>query len=358
MTLGYRDLIKKFTEHGDLVILGVKGSCKTTLLKHIARTLRAEPKSRVIILETFPKWIHEFDTIPYYVIGDGDVVSKENYPYLDEGYTYIQWNRDYKLHNAEQLESALRTHKDLIILIECEDMERISWVMSHILYFFYRKQYLRAKDNCLESVGEHFYFLVEESHNLLDGTVIAKKVFNKLRKIQNEFRNLNMHLVCVALRLQDLNPKIRTKMSILLSQISLDDYQLKIRALLRNSAFRTEICTLPKGKFVFPTSDETLEVLPFEQNGKPYELKIEPKTHEKKPRGLRTLVSEWLRKRKEPKPQTEPKAETTERTETEPKEFCEVCGKELTDDNRGSTDSELCFECESDRAHEEGLGEF
>ena len=62
--------------------------------------------------------------------------------------------------------------------------------------------------------------MVEESHNLLDSTVIAKKTFNKLRKIQNEFRDLKMHLVCVALRLLDLSPKIRSKMSIVLSLVS------------------------------------------------------------------------------------------------------------------------------------------
>jgi len=269
MSLDYKRLIKKLSEHGDLVILGVKGSCKTTLLMNLARELRKETKNRVLILETFPKWIHEFDSIPYYCIKNEDVQTSENTPYLDEGYSYIQWSRDYTLKNADRLERALKQNKDLIILIECEDMERISWVMSHIIYHFYRKQYLRAKANSLSSVGEHIYFLVEESHNLLDSTVIAKKIFNKLRKIQNEFRNLNMHLVCVALRLQDLNPKIRTKMSILLSQISLDDYQLKIRALLRNSAFKEEITRLPKGKFVFPSTDETLEVKPFEQIGRP-----------------------------------------------------------------------------------------
>lgn len=291
MSLDYRRLIEKFSEHGDLVVLRIKGSCKTTLLMNLARELRKEPKSRVLILETFPKWIHEFDTIPYYCIKNEDVQTSENTPYLDEGCSYIQWSRDYTLKNADRLELALKQNKDLIILIECEDMERISWVMSHIIYHFYRKQYLRAKANSLNSVGEHIYFLVEESHNLLDSTVIAKKIFNKLRKIQNEFRNLNMHLVCVALRLQDLNPKIRTKMAIMLSQISLDDYQLKIRALLRNSAFKEEITRLPKGKFVYPSKDETLETRPFEQIGKPFELKEEPKPKAEKKSALKRLVT-------------------------------------------------------------------
>jgi hypothetical protein len=360
MSLNYKSLIKKFTEHGDLVVLGIKGSCKTTCLMHLARELRADQKNRVIILETFPKWIHEFDTIPYYVISDEDVQTSENTPYLDEGYSYIQWSRDYTLRNAQALEHALKTQKDLIILIECEDMERISWTMSHIIYHFYRKQYLRAKANNLHSVGEHIYFLVEESHNLLDSTVIAKKIFNKLRKIQNEFRNLNMHLVCIALRLQDMSPKIRSKMAILLGKISLDDYQLKIRALLRNSAFKNEICTLAKGRFVFPTTDETLDVQPFEPKGKPYEY-IEPQRPkpQKKPSLFARLVMALVKP--EPK-KCGIQMDTTDQTRPEPsidlEEFCEVCGRELNESNRGTTDRELCFECESDRAHEEGLGEF
>jgi len=287
MTLNYKSLIKKFTEHGDLVILGIKGSCKTTLLMNLARELRQNPKNRVFILETFPKWIHEFDSIPYFIIRDSDVQDVEQRAELESGYSYVQWAYDYDLACREQLEQVLRTQKDAIILIECEDMDRISFAMTQIVYHFYRVQYQRAKQNCLDIVGEHVYFLVEESHNLLDSTVIAKKIFNKLRKIQNEFRNLNMHLVCVALRLQDLNPKIRSKMAILLSQISLDDYQLKIRALLRNSAFKNQICTLEKGKFVFPSTDEVLEVQPFAQNGKPYEWQPEPEPKEpEKPKSL------------------------------------------------------------------------
>lgn len=39
-------------------------------------------------------------------------------------------------------------------------------------------------------------------------------------------------------------------------------------------------------------------------------------------------------------------------------EYCQVCGRELTDSNRGSVDKELCIECEHDRATEEKLEEF
>lgn len=271
MQLDYKTLIKKTTENGDLVILGQKGTCKTTLMMQLAKQLRTEQNNHVIIFETFPKWVHEFDTILYMAIADSDIQPKENLPYLEEDKSIIQWSKDFQIVNGETVTEFLRQNKDVIFLIEAEDMEKISAFMTFVIYQIYRKQYLRAKAGNLDSVNEHFWFMVEEAHNLLDSTVIAKKTFNKLRKIQNEFRNLKMHMVCIALRLQDLSPKIRSKMSILLSRVSLDDYQLKVRNLLRNSQYRDEITILPKGKFVFPESDLELTTEPFSQNGKPFE---------------------------------------------------------------------------------------
>ena len=269
----YNSLIEKTTENGDLVILGQKGTCKTTLMKHLARQLRTDSKNHCVIFETFPKLIHEFDTCPFMVIADSDVQLSEETAYLENDKSYIQWSKDFQIENAQEIVEFLKQNKDVIFLIECEDMEKISAFMTFVIYTIYRKQYLRAKAGNLDTVNENFWFLVEESHNLLDSTVIAKKTFNKLRKIQNEFRNLKMHMICVALRLQDLSPKIRSKMSILLARVSLDDYQLKVRNLLRNSEYRDTITQLEKGKFVFPELDLELETLPFQQEGKPYEWK-------------------------------------------------------------------------------------
>jgi hypothetical protein len=287
--MNYKTLTKKVT--GDLVILGQKDTCKTTLLMHLARELREDPKNHVIVFETFPKWVHEFDEVPYMTIADSDVQPKENMPVLEEGQSYIQWTKDFTILNGETVIEFLKENKDCVFLIECEDMEKISAFMTFVIYWVYRKQYLRAKAGNLDVVGENWWFMVEESHNLLDSTVIAKKTFNKLRKIQNEFRNLRMHMVCVALRLQDLSPKIRSKMSILLSKISLDDYQLKIRNLLRNSKFRNEITGLKKGLFVFPELDRVLKTEPFQRQGKPYEWIPKPKAEPKqeKPSKLDTL---------------------------------------------------------------------
>ena len=255
--LNYKALIDSVT--GDLVILGMKNTGKTTLLMNLGRELRTNPTNHVIIFETFPKWIFEFDTVPYFFITDKDIVK-------------IKGSKDYMVKDKDRIASILNTNKDIIFSIECLDMEKISTFMSFVIYVIYRKQYRRAKNNQLNTIKENYWFLTEEAHNLLDSSVIAKKVFNKLRKMQNEFRNLRMHLICVTLRLQDLNPKIRAKMDMLLGRISLDDYQLKIRTMLRDSKYRREIVHLPTGMFIYPETNLVLLTEPFKQNGRPYEL--------------------------------------------------------------------------------------
>ena len=294
-SMDYKSLIEKVS--GDLVILGAKDTCKTTLLKHLARELSKDARNTVVIMETFPKLIFELDNnFGYFIIANSDVQEYETSMQLDMGYSYIQWAYNYHLVCAKQLEQVLKTERNLIILVECEDMEKISFVMTQIIYYYYRKQYQRAKQNCLHTINEQIWFLVEEAHNILDSTVIAKKVFNKLRKIQNEFRNLDMHMICVALRLQDLNPRIRTKMSILLARVSLDDYQLKIRALLRNSVYRDEITNLEKGQFVFPQTDEIIETQPFQQINKPFEIQFIDTPKQSKPSLLKRIISKIMRR--------------------------------------------------------------
>jgi len=291
--LNYNSLIKNIS---DLCIMGMKNTAKTTLLMWLARELRKDAHNHVIIFETFPKWMHEFDKIPYMTIAETDIQEKENLPYLEQDKSIIQWSKDFEIVNGSTVNEFLKTNKDCLFLIEALDMEKISAFMTYVIYQIYRKQYLRAKAGRLETVNENYYFLCEESHNLLDSTVIAKKTFNKLRKIQNEFRNLKMHLICVALRLQDLSPKIRSKMSILLSRVSLDDYQLKVRMLLRNSEFRDIITELPKGTFIFPELNLKLTTEPFKQEGTPYLWHKTEQPQPQQPQGLMQRFKNWKNK--------------------------------------------------------------
>jgi hypothetical protein len=44
--------------------------------------------------------------------------------------------------------------------------------------------------------------------------------------------------------------------------------------------------------------------------------------------------------------------------EEKKKRCCRACGVELNESNQASTEDELCWECESDEAMEEGLEEW
>jgi len=59
-------------------------------------------------METFPKWIHEFDSIPYMVIKDSDVQPKENYPCLEQDRAIIQWSKNYAIMNANLVVQCLK----------------------------------------------------------------------------------------------------------------------------------------------------------------------------------------------------------------------------------------------------------
>jgi Cdc6-like AAA superfamily ATPase len=183
--LDYKSLIEKVTENGDLLILGNKGTCKTTVLQYLCRELRVDKSNHVIIFETFPKWIHEFDSIPYMVINDNQVQPKENKAYLEENKSFIQWSKDYDILNESEVLEFLKENKDCLFMVQCEDMERITAFMSFIIYSVYRKQYQRAFYDRLDRINEKYWFMIEESHNLLDSTTVQKKTFQKLRKEQN-----------------------------------------------------------------------------------------------------------------------------------------------------------------------------
>jgi len=99
--------------------------------------------------------------------------------------------------------------------------------------------------------------------------------------------------------LQDLNTKIRGRTRLLLGQVSLDDWELKIRRLLRNSKYRSEILTLEVGKFLYTANDSIVQFAKFSQDGKPYEWI--PQKPKEKPRSLKQkIIAFW---RGKPKPQ-------------------------------------------------------
>lgn len=259
--------------YGDMLLIANKGIGKTNSLMVLAKAFREQPNTRVIIFEDFPKWCMEFDDIPYFVVKDSDVVETSHTVDVED--YFIRHDRDYSVRRGSEIVEALRENKDLIFVSEITDIERQAFFIYSIVNHFYRKAYLRAFKNYEKK--ERIVFVIEESQNVFDSSTISKKIFNRLRKIFSVARNLDLHFVLASQRLQDLNTKIRGRTRLLLGQVSIDDYELKIRRLLRHSKHRQDILTLPKGDFLYTATDQIFSFPRFKASGKPFEIKPQPK---------------------------------------------------------------------------------
>jgi hypothetical protein len=262
-----KPLIDDVLKFGDLLLIANKGCGKTNALMELAQQFRNLDDTKVIIFEDFPKWMIEFSEIPYMIIHDDDVTEFSHV--LDVEDYFLRHERDYEVHRGQEINSFLENNKDCIFTMEIADIERSCFFIYSIVESFYRKAYLRKYKGYEKT--ERIVFFIEESQNVFDSSTVSKKIFNRLRKIFSVARNLDLHFVLASQRLQDLNTKIRGRTRLLIGQISLDDYELKIRRLLRNSEYKTEILTFERGKFLYPATDSVIKMPLFESNGKPWE---------------------------------------------------------------------------------------
>lgn len=264
-----KSLIEDVLAYGDLLLIANKGVGKTNALKVLSSELRKLPNTRVIIFETFPKFCKEFEAIPFMRIKDGDVTETKHE--IDVENYFLRHERDYAVLRGEEINKALEENKDIIFTLEIRDIERIAFFCYSIVNHFYRRAYMRLYKNYKKT--ERIVFIVEESQNIFDSSTISKKLFNRMRKIFSEARNLDLHFVMCSQRLQDLNTRIRGRVRLLLGNVSLDDYELKVRRLLRNSAYRTEILNFERGTFLYTATDSVIKFPKFSTTEKPYEIR-------------------------------------------------------------------------------------
>jgi hypothetical protein len=264
-----KPLVEDVLSYGDLLIIANKGVGKTVTLMVLAREFRNLENTKVIIFEDFPKWCLEFDGIPYFVVHDNDVTEYSHV--LDAEDYFIRHERDYVVHRGTEIEEFLETNQHGIFTMEITDIERSCFFIYSVVRHFYRKAYLRKYKNYQKK--ERVIFIIEESQNVFDSSTVSKKIFNRLRKIFSVARNLDLHFILASQRLQDLNTKIRGRTRLLIGQVSLDDWELKIRRLLRKSKYKTEILEFERGKFLYTATDSVIKMPKFSAIGKPYEWK-------------------------------------------------------------------------------------
>lgn len=268
------DIVNALFSEGDIIIVAIKGHGKTIALMNLARELRKIPHTRVIIFEDFPKWIKEFDSIPYFVIEDTDI--RESKHAIDLSDIWLRHERDYTILRGYEIKQTLKHNKDIIFLMDIEDIDREAFFLYSIFNHFYRKAYLRAYKGIQKK--ERVVFLWEESQNIANSNVLNRKVFLRFKKKFNVCRNLGLHNLLATQRFQSVSTEIRGRCQQLIGRVNTDDYELKVRRLLRHSKHRKEVTKLSKGDFIFVSTDTIIKFpYPFKQNGKPYEFKPKPK---------------------------------------------------------------------------------
>jgi hypothetical protein len=288
---GIQKLIEDVLSYGDLLLIANKGIGKTNTLMVLARELGNLENTRVIIFEDFPKWCRQFDIIPYMIIQDSDV--SESSHVLDMESYFLRHERDYTVYRGEEIGQFLENTKDCIFTMEIADVERTCFFIYSIVQYFYKKAYLRAYKGYEKQ--ERIIFVIEESQNVFDSSTVSKKIFNRLRKIFSVARNLDLHFVLASQRLQDLNTKIRGRTRLLIGQVSLDDWELKVRRLLRNSKYKTEILEFERGRFLYTANDKVVKMPKFEQNGKPWEYVPKIIEEPQQPTGILATVKAVFR---------------------------------------------------------------
>ena len=266
----FRLLIKDLMDYGDLLLIANKGTGKTNNLMCLAHMVKCT-STRVIVFEDFPKWCLEFSKVPYLVIEDQDVVETKKAIDIDN--VFLTHSKDYTVMNGTEIRSFLNTNKDCIFTMDLADTDRAAFFVYSIIQYFYRKAYQRKLDGVKKL--ERIVFVIEESQNVFDSSVIAKKVFNRLRKIFAIARNLGLHFILASQRLQDINTKIRGRCRLMLGNVSVDDWELKVKRLLKSSKYQEAILNFPRGKFVHAPTDTTYQFPKFKAVGKPYRWSLD-----------------------------------------------------------------------------------
>lgn len=285
-----KSLAQDVLAFGDLLLVSEKSHGKTEALKSLASQFRKEG-CRVIIFEDFPKWINEFEPIPFMRIRDRDVTETEHTIDLED--YFLRHERSFTVKRGSEIKQALEENKDMIFLLQTESIEKTAFFIYSVVRYFYRKAYLRAYKGY--SKHEKVVFIIEESQNSFDSSTISKKIFNRLRKIFSVSRNLGLHFVLASQRLQDLNTKIRARTRLMLGRISLDDYELKVRRLLRHSKHRKAILHFERGEWLYVATDTKFKMpLLTEQKAKPYEI-MKPQKKQPQPQRKPSFIERLLR---------------------------------------------------------------
>lgn len=265
---------------------------------NLAQKLSENPNNKVIIFESFPKWCLEFGNASFMEIPREWII--ESSKVIDIEKAWIRHERSYTVLHGEAISQFLRKNRICVFLINNDDIEAISFFIYSVVYRYYRRAYDMLRKGY--TLKNHVYFVLEEAQNSLDRSVLSSKLFRRYRKLFSEMRNMNMHAILLSQRVQDLSTYFRSRCSLAIGKISLDDWDLKVRRLLKpiGKEERKKILKLDKGKFYFTDLNEVV-AFPLHKSEKPNEFHyIEPQ--KPKPKGIIQRIKEAFNNNHEEKP--------------------------------------------------------
>ena len=257
----YEEKIQKVLNNSvDLTFVSEKGHGKTVAVENLASKIVENPRNRLIVFESFPKWINEFPKASFMEIPQEWIIQTDKT--IDLENTWIRHEKNYQLLNEDLISQFLRENKHCIFLVNSDDIEAIAFFCYSIVYKFYRRKYDMLRKGY--PITEHVYFILEEAQNSLDRFVLTKGLFNRYRKLFSEARNMGLHWILITQRLQDLSTYFRCRTSLAIGKISLDDWDLKLGRMLKPIGCSKEILDMAIGNFYFSCINETVQFPKFE----------------------------------------------------------------------------------------------
>lgn len=252
----------------DITFVSEKGHGKTVACENLALKITQNQNNRLIVFESFPKWSLEFPNAVFMEIPKEWITETQNLIDLEK--TWIRHETSFTVLHGESISQFLHENKNAIFLINNDDIEAIAFFIYSVIYRFYRQKYDLLRKGL--SINERIYFVLEEAQNSLDAKILSSKLFRRYRKLFSEMRNMGLYAILITQRLQDLSTYFRCRTSLAIGKVDLDDFDLKLKRMLRPIGNEKRILNLPKGSFYFSAINDIIQFPEFTPN-KPKEFK-------------------------------------------------------------------------------------
>lgn len=368
-------LISDMKAHLGFIVSAESGHGKSFLSFTLVReAMKPEHKTRVIVFSPSTIWNRKFGSGIYLVkigtadfspIVDYDKVKVQTIPNTRDSF-FLNTDKKYLFKRSEWLKQLLADDsKHLILEIHYLNSRKIKYFVSECLKMVYERMKQTLETN--PDYDKHILFVLEECQNSYSTYSLTDDVSLETLTILSQGRtDANCHFLGICQRLAEVSTKVTERLR-LISGLQIGANSLaKVRSQIPDE-LKKVVQELPQRTWLYldGKTNPLFTIPEYHSRGKPFQLK--PQTEQPQPQKRESIINVWLRQKTE-KHSTlktlgsllrflfwKSDAFQPKKIEVTKKEVCRICGRKLTESNRATTDRELCFECENDEAHEEGL---